>query len=58
MWTPVRPFRISRIQDMDAKQVDQMREVIAQSRKLLSNNPVPDTFVGRRTQEPFPNEEK
>jgi hypothetical protein len=59
MWTPFRkPFRISRIQAIDAKQIDQMREVIAQSEKLLSNNPIPDTFVGRKTQEPFAAEDE
>ncbi len=33
--------------------LDQLREVIARSRAILSEPP-PDTFLGRRTQEPFP----
>jgi len=36
--------------------LEQMRDVIEQSRKLLAKNPVPDTFAGRKTQEPFPQE--
>ncbi|MCC8976342.1 hypothetical protein [Bradyrhizobium brasilense] len=32
------------------------RELIQHSLKLL-NEPVPDTFVGRKTYEPFPHEE-
>ena len=34
-----------------------MREVIAKAMKILET-PVPDTFLGRRTQEPFPQEEE
>ena len=33
----------------------QMRESIALSREIL-REPVPDTFLGRKTQEPFPKE--
>jgi hypothetical protein len=31
-----------------------MRDFIARSLELLKSNPVPDTFVGRKTHEPFP----
>lgn len=55
MWTP---FRIFRIQDINTNHVEQLREVIAQSQKLLGDNPTPDTFVGRKTQEPFPAEDE
>jgi hypothetical protein len=37
-------------------QLQQMREVIKQSHELLSKTSVPDTFAGRKTQEPFPQE--
>lgn len=37
--------------------LEQMRTVIKRSRELLASNPVPDTFVGRQTKEPFPQEE-
>jgi hypothetical protein len=34
--------------DWDMMHLEQMRDVIAQSRELLAKNPVPDTFVGRK----------
>lgn len=43
--------------DYDMMHVEQMRSVIKRSRELLANNPVPDTFVGRQTHEPFPQED-
>lgn len=42
--------------DYDMMHVEQIREVIKRSRELLANNPVPDTFAGRKTHEPFPEE--
>ncbi len=33
--------------------IEQLREIIARSRELLKEPP-PDTFLGRKTQEPFP----
>ena len=33
-----------------------VREIIAKSLEVLST-PVPDTFLGRKTQEPFPRED-
>ena len=38
-----------------ATSLDQLNELIAELRKILSAPP-PDTFLGRKTQEPFPNE--
>jgi hypothetical protein len=35
--------------------VSRLRELIAESREML-REPLPDTFLGRKTQEPFPNE--
>lgn len=34
-----------------------IREVIAKSREVLKE-PLPDTFLGRKTNEPFPKQEK
>ncbi|MDA9421647.1 hypothetical protein [Bradyrhizobium sp. CCBAU 53380] len=45
-----RPFPI------DADQAEYMREVVRKSRELV-NEPAPDTFLGRKTQEPFPTED-
>ena len=41
----------ARIRDL----VDDTHQIVVTAKKLLSG-PVPDTFVGRRTHEPFPRE--
>jgi len=38
---------------IERKHLNQMRDVVKESRDLLKQ-PVPDTFLGRTTQEPFP----
>ena len=43
--------------DSDLEQIEQTRDLIAHSLGVLRNNPAPDTFAGRKTQEPFPEEE-
>ena len=40
----------------DAKQARLIRKVIADSLEILRKSPPPDTFLGRKTQEPFPKE--
>lgn len=40
----------------DFKLVEQMRELVRRARELLHGLPPPDTFAGRKTQEPFPAE--
>ncbi|WP_448031372.1 hypothetical protein [Bradyrhizobium liaoningense] len=40
----------------DEKHVQQVREAIRKARKVLEL-PQPDTFLGRRTHEPFPSEQ-
>lgn len=35
--------------------LDELRKVIAQAREIL-DQPTPDTFLGRRTYEPYPAE--
>jgi hypothetical protein len=55
----MRSFRLFRAnRDFDVAQLRLMNDVIARSRELLQRHPVPDTFLGRKTQEPFPREEK
>jgi hypothetical protein len=39
--------------DFDMMHLEQMRAVIKRSRELLANTSGPDTFAGRKTQEPF-----
>ena len=37
----------------EKRHIEQVREVLEESRKLLEQ-PVPDTFLGRKTREPCP----
>jgi len=48
--------RICRINDTDTEMVEQFRKANEQSWRILRENPQPDTFLGRKTQEPFPPE--
>ena len=52
MWSPFRVFRINR--EQDAAQLRETSGVIARSRELLRCKALSDTFLGRKTQEPFP----
>jgi hypothetical protein len=38
---------------IEKEHVDQMRDVVKEARKVLEQ-PVPDTFLSRKTHEPFP----
>ncbi len=40
-----------------AELVEELRKLIAWSREVLKE-PMPDTFLGRKTQEPFPEERR
>ncbi|CAL78007.1 hypothetical protein BRADO4257 [Bradyrhizobium sp. ORS 278] len=40
---------------IDAENVDRIRKALAESLELLKQNR-PDTFLGRKSYEPFPNE--
>lgn len=54
MKLPVRIFRSSNVrQELDAEHIKAARASVADSRKVLEDNPMPDTFVGRKTHEPF-----
>jgi hypothetical protein len=51
---------IARVHDVIAevrKQSDHARKILADSCKVL-REPMPDTFLGRKTQEPFPNQDE
>ena len=55
------PFWVCRFpntfKDLEAKHLAPMREAIVKARELLESLPLPDTFAGRKTQEPFPRED-
>lgn len=57
-----RIFRIVRpsntIKNMEEKHFELAWAAINEARRTLDDNPVPDTFAGRKTQEPFPREER
>lgn len=40
-----------------ARMIADTREVTARTVALLQSQPAPDTFAGRKTQEPFPQED-
>jgi hypothetical protein len=44
------------LKDLIVKHIEAVRVTIAKSREILEKPP-PDSFVGRKTQEPFPKEE-
>jgi hypothetical protein len=48
---------ICRLSRSDIDEIDRLRELVRQARQLLKRFPKPDTFLGRKTQEPFPKEE-
>jgi len=43
--------------EKDAEQQRTIRDVLARSLEILRRAVVPDTFLGRKTQEPFPKED-
>ena len=49
--------RVHHETDAIAKQNAYIRDVISKSLEIL-RSPVPDAFLGRKTQEPFPKEEE
>lgn len=53
-----RIFRISKTRkEFDDCQIKQANAAVVHSRKVLTDNPLPDTFMGRKTQEPFAEED-
>jgi hypothetical protein len=53
-------FHISRLSNsakgLEEKHLERTWAVIKEARKMLADTPCPDTFLGRKTQEPFPKE--
>ena len=57
MLSAFRVIRFSKIiKGQEEKHVELVRAAIVEARRTLADNPCPDTFLGRKTQEPFPNE--
>src|SRR5215831_18346659 len=53
------PWRIYRpSKTKDENEMRHSREVVKRGVELLRQSPVPDTFLGRKTQEPFPKDEE
>ncbi len=51
-------YRLSNIaKGLQEAHVERVRTAIRDARRMLSDHPSPDTFAGRKTQEPFPCEE-
>jgi hypothetical protein len=49
-------YRVSNtLNDIASEHLRQMRDAIARSREILKGA-LPDTFLGRKSQEPFPKE--
>lgn len=42
----------------DTNEIDRLRKLVQDTAALLQRYPAPDTFLGRKTQEPFPKERK
>ena len=55
---PFRVYRVSNtLKDLASEHLRQMHDAIARSREML-RGALPDTFVGRKSQEPFPKEDE
>ncbi len=54
-------YRVIRLSDgpkgPGEKHLELAWTAILQARQTLTDHPSPDTFLGRKTQEPFPNED-
>jgi hypothetical protein len=54
-------FRVIRppnvLKGFQEKLLEQAWAALAEAHRTLADNPHPDTFAGRKTQEPFPSEE-
>lgn len=50
--------RIRRPTQSDADHVEEIRKLGEESLEALKRKPSPDTFLGRKTQEPFPKEKE
>ena len=55
---PSRHQPIFRPLEHDASELRRFRELVKEATEILKRCPKPDTFIGRRTQEPFRKEPK
>ena len=53
---PWRIYRPSKTEDEN--EMRHWRQVVKRGVEILRQSPVPDTFLGRKTQEPFPKDEE
>lgn len=53
-------FRIYRVSNVEKERarLEEVQEVLAKARRVLDDHEPPDTFVGRKTREPFPQEDE
>jgi hypothetical protein len=42
------------IKALEEQHIAQVSTAIREARRMLADHPCPDTFLGRKTQEPFP----
>jgi hypothetical protein len=54
MHHPFQIYRRSYDRILQDTHLERMRRAVEWGREFLNNNPMPDTFAGRKTQEPFP----
>jgi hypothetical protein len=47
---------IFRLSQRDITDIERLRELVRTTADILKRFPAPDTFIGRKTQEPFPME--
>jgi hypothetical protein len=47
---------ICQISERDINEINNLRAFVAEAIEVLRRCPKPDTFIGRKTQEPFPRE--
>jgi len=49
---------IHRLSPNEITEMARLREIVREAADILKRFPKPDTFIGRKTQEPFPKETK
>jgi len=49
---------IYRLSQHEITEMARLREIAREAAEILKRFPLPDTFIGRKTQEPSPNEAK
>lgn len=54
----MRPIVHRTSREQDAELAKQSRDATSRAQEILKQNPTPDRFLGRKTQDPFPSENK